>query len=119
MKTTDCKKLFSKALTPMSWVLVALLAVWTVAGLALTAILMFVGGFATFFLGGVAGWVIGLIGAVLFLVLPWQVLKLIVKGGDAVSTWAARDKEAEGRDAKVQAMVQAACKKVTAPRGAL
>ena len=102
MKTPDCKKLFSKALTPMSWVLVAILAVWTVAGLALTAVLMFVGGFATFFLGGFAGWVVGLVGAVLFLVLPWQVLKLIVKGGDAVNTWAARDEEAEARDARIR-----------------
>lgn len=102
MKTTDCKKLFSKALTPMSWVLVALLAIWTVGGLALTIVLMFVGGFATFFLGGIAGWVVGLIGAVLFLVLPWQVLKLIVKGGDAVNTWAARDKDAEAQAAEIR-----------------
>lgn len=101
MKTTEFKKLFSQALTPLSWVLVALLAIWTVGGLVLTAVLMFLGGFATFFLGGFAGWVIGLIGAVLFLVLPWQALNLIVKGGSAVNTWAARDKEAEARDAEL------------------
>ena len=71
-------------------------------GLALTVVLMFLGAGATFFLGGIGGWVIGLIGALFFLVLPWQALKLIVKGGDALSTWASRDEEAEARAAEIR-----------------
>lgn len=113
MKTSknNKKELVIKAMKPFEIAVIVLLVIWAIAGTILTAVAVVAGGFATFFVGGAAGWVVGLLGVLLFWVAPWFALKAVAKLEGSFITWLRRDRKKEARVAEFRAVAGATLSK--------